>query len=78
MTLAEKLFNCFFQRIIKGVYRAITSDEEQCILIEGDGRDLSMLKDNSIDCIFTDHLCPDIKSNKGGTHLLYMIVSGIL
>ena len=33
MTLAEKLFNCFFQRIIKGVYRAITSDEEQCILI---------------------------------------------
>lgn len=56
-----------FQRITKGVYRTITSDEEQCILIEGDGRDLSMLKDNSIDCIFTDHPWLDIKSNKGGT-----------
>lgn len=56
-----------FQRINKGVYRAITSDEEQCILLEGDGRDLSMLKDNSIDCILTDHPWLDMKSNKGGT-----------
>lgn len=56
-----------FQRITKGVYRAIISDEEQCILIEGDGRDLSMLKDNSIDCILTDHPWLDTKSNKGGT-----------
>lgn len=56
-----------FQRITKGVYRAITSDSEQCILIEGDGRDLSMLKDNSIDCILTDHPWLDMKSNKGGT-----------
>ena len=56
-----------FQRITKGVYRAIISDEEQCILIEGDGRALSMLKDNSIDCILTDHPWLDTKSNKGGT-----------
>lgn len=56
-----------FQRITKGVYRAIISDEEQCILIEGDGRDLSMLKDDSIDCILTDHPWLDTKSNKGGT-----------
>ena len=56
-----------FQRITKGVYRAIISGEEQCILIEGDGRDLSMLKDNSIDCILTDHPWLDTKSNKGGT-----------
>ncbi len=56
-----------FQRINKGVYRVITSDEEQCILIEGDGRDLSMLRDNSIDCILTDHPWLDMKSNKGGT-----------
>jgi len=56
-----------FERITKGVYSTITSDAEQCILIEGDGRNLSMLKDNSIDCILTDHPWLDIKSNKGGT-----------
>lgn len=56
-----------FQRITKGVYCTINSDNEQCILIEGDGRDLSMLKDNSIDCILTDHPWLDKKSNKGGT-----------
>ncbi len=56
-----------FQRISKGVYQVITSDKEQCVLIEGDGRDLSMFKDNSIDCILTDHPWLDKKSNKGGT-----------
>lgn len=56
-----------FERLSKGVYRTIDDEKEQCVLIEGDGRDLSMLKDGSIDCIFTDHPWLDIKSNKGGT-----------
>ena len=56
-----------FERVAKGVYRTIDNEKEQCVLIEGDGRDLSMLNDNSIDCIFTDHPWLDIKSNKGGT-----------
>ena len=55
-----------FERVSKGVYRTITGNET-CIVIEGDGRDLSMLKDNSIDCILTDHPWLDLKSNKGGT-----------
>lgn len=55
-----------FERITKGVYKTIDGDAT-CILIEGDGRDLSMLKDNSIDCILTDHPWLDLKSNKGGT-----------
>lgn len=55
-----------FERITKGVYKTLDS-ENACILIEGDGRDLSMLDDNSIDCIFTDHPWLDLKSNKGGT-----------
>lgn len=55
-----------FERIAKGVYRTLDS-ENACILLEGDGRDLSMLSDNSIDCIFTDHPWLDLKSNKGGT-----------
>lgn len=56
-----------FERVAKGVYRTIDNKEEQCVLIEGDGRDLSMIKDNSIDCILTDHPWLDTKSNKGGT-----------
>lgn len=55
-----------FERIAKGIYKTLDS-EEACILLEGDGRDLSMLADNSIDCIFTDHPWLDLKSNKGGT-----------
>ena len=55
-----------FERIAKGIYKTLDS-EETCILLEGDGRDLSMLADNSIDCIFTDHPWLDLKSNKGGT-----------
>lgn len=43
-----------FERIVKGVYKTI-DDENACVLLEGDGRDLSMFEDNSIDCIFTDH-----------------------
>lgn len=54
-----------FERIAKGLYRTIQGNES-CILLEGDGRDLSMLKDNSIDCILTDHPWLDTKSNKGG------------
>ena len=51
-----------FMRLQKGVYIAKNQD---CVLIEGDGRDLSVLMDDSIDCIITDHPW-DIKSNKGG------------
>lgn len=56
-----------FQRITKGVYCTVNCSGEKCILIEGNGRDLSLLEDNSIDCILTDHPWLDMKSNKGGT-----------
>lgn len=55
-----------FQRVGKGIYKTIRG-EETCVVIEGDGRDLSMLEDNSIHCILTDHPWLDIKSNKGGS-----------
>lgn len=54
-----------FERVKKGLYRTIRGDN-QCILIEGNGRDLNFLEDNSIDCILTDHPWLDSKSNKGG------------
>ena len=52
-----------FEKLGKGLYITKAKD---CILIEGDGRDLSFLKDGSIDCIITDHPWLDKKSNKGG------------
>lgn len=52
-----------FERLGKGLY---TTKEKDCILIEGNGRDLSMIKNESIDCIITDHPWLDKKSNKGG------------
>lgn len=56
-----------FERIAKGIYKTIDSNKDACLVIEGDGRDLSMLNDESIDCILTDHSWLDKKSNKGGT-----------
>lgn len=54
-----------FKRIGKGVY-AVVEGCQQCVLIEGDGRRLDMLEDESIDCIITDHPWLDLASNKGG------------
>lgn len=52
-----------FMKLGKGLY--ISSDAD-CILIEGNGRDLSILEDGSIDCIITDHPWDDKGANKGG------------
>lgn len=54
-----------FKKISKGLY--VTDD---VVLIEGDGRDLSIFEDNSMDCIITDHPWDDKKSNNGGTRHL--------
>ena len=60
-----------FERVTKGIYRTIGGNET-CIVMEGDGRDLSMIEDNSIDCILTDHPWLDLKSNKGGSRKFAM------
>lgn len=52
-----------FEKLGRGLY--INKDAD-CVLIEGNGRDLSILEDNSIDCIITDHPWEDPKANKGG------------
>lgn len=51
-----------FEKLGKGLYITKAKD---CVLIEGDGRDLTFLEDGSIDCIITDHPW-DNKANKGG------------
>lgn len=55
-----------FERISKGVYRTRSSEGTECLLINGNGRDLSMLKDNSKDAIITDHPYDIKTSHKGG------------
>ena len=48
-----------FERVGKGLYTVTRKDkqgrENTCLLINGDGRDLSFLPDNSVDAIITDH-----------------------
>lgn len=47
-----------FKKVARGVYKVTTqleNEESTCLLINGDGRDLSMIKDKSIDGIITDH-----------------------
>lgn len=54
-----------FEKIDKGIYRVIKDDNE-CLIIEGDGRDLSKIGNSTIDAIITDHPWLD-KANKGGS-----------
>lgn len=53
-----------FIKVARGVYKTSQNGCE-CLLINGDGRDLSMFADNSIDAIITDHPY-DLTTNKGG------------
>lgn len=54
-----------FKRVAKGVY-TVTKNDSTCMVINGDGRDLSFIKSQSIDCIITDHPYKIDKSQKGG------------
>lgn len=58
-----------FQKISRGVYKVssqINGEKNDCLLINGDGRDLSMIPDNSIDGIVTDHPYDLSKALTGG------------
>ncbi len=58
-----------FEKISRGVYKVssqIQGRETSCLLVNGDGRDLSMIEDNSIDGIITDHPYGLKKQLEGG------------
>ena len=58
-----------FTKISRGVYKVtsqIEGKENTCLLINGDGRDLSMIKDHTIDGIITDHPYDLQKALTGG------------
>lgn len=54
-----------FSRVCKGVYMLV-GENTKSLLIEGDGRKLEEIEDNSIDCIITDHPWEDKKAHKSG------------
>lgn len=62
---APKKYN--FERIGKGLY-FLKGDNTASFLIQGDGRNLTEIDDNSIDCIITDHPWEDKKAHRSGNH----------
>lgn len=52
-----------FKKVGRGIYMTL---DEECLVIEGNGRNLSALDNSSIDCIITDHPWEDPKSTSGG------------
>ena len=59
----EGVHRGLFERVSRGVYKLIDQNDNSVLLVNGDGRDLSMIDDGSIDCLITDHLYSDPKSN---------------
>lgn len=57
----EAIDKGILKRISKGIYKS-----KDCLLVQGDGNDLSFLANESIDAIITDHPYDLKKSNKGG------------
>jgi DNA modification methylase len=55
--------NKMFKKIARGVYWVV-GDESAVMVVEGNGRDLSILEDNSIDAIVNDHPW-ECEANKG-------------
>lgn len=55
-----------FEKLSHGVYTLVDNNDNHVLLVQGNGRDLSMIDDNTIDCIITDHPYKDVKSNRGG------------
>lgn len=58
-----------FTKLSRGIYKVtkqVEGKDNTCLLINGDGRDLSMIKDKSIDGIITDHPYDLQKALTGG------------
>lgn len=57
----EAIDKGILKRIAKGLYKT-----KNCLLVQGDGRDLSFINDGTIDAIITDHPYDIKASNNGG------------
>lgn len=56
--------NKLFKKVARGVYIAI-GEESSVLVVEGDGRDMSMVEDGTVDAIVNDHPY-ECESNIGG------------
>lgn len=69
-SIYEGIEKGLFERVGKGLYTVTRTDEQgrenKCLLINGDGRDLSFIPDNSIDALVTDYPYRLTASQKGG------------
>ena len=54
-----------FKRVCKGVYM-LKGEKSTSLIINGDGRKMDEIENNSIDCIITDHPWEDKKAHKSG------------
>lgn len=54
-----------FERVSNGVYKIIDQDVATCVL-EGDGRNLSVLENESVHCIVTDHPWEEGQNHRSG------------
>lgn len=54
-----------FERVGKGLY-VLKGENSASLIIEGNGRDMKEIEDNSMDCIITDHPWSDKKAHKSG------------
>ena len=55
-----------FKRVCKGVYM-LKGERTNSLIINGDGRNMAEVEDNSIDCIITDHPWEDKKAHRRGS-----------
>ena len=54
-----------FKRLVKGIY-VLKKNDTTALLIEGSGRELTEIDDNTISAIITDHPWSDTAAHKGG------------
>lgn len=64
-SVRARIYEAVDKGILKKISRGVYSNND-CLLVQGDGKDLSFLKDGSIDAIITDHPYDVKGSNNGG------------
>lgn len=66
--LYEGVKSKLFEKIERGIYKVnhYPYKDSEAIFIQGDGRNLDFLSDQTVDCIITDHPYEDKKSHAGG------------
>ena len=65
-SIRARVYEAVDKGILKKIAKGVYSNNKDCLLIQGDGRDLSFIPDGSIDAIITDHPYDIKAANNGG------------